>query len=397
MTASDDNSGGGAERLRFDDDPGSRRSKWLAALLVVALVAWMGSGYLLPGSSGDEAAAPGRDAAPEAVSVAVRASRAESVTTVFVAEGEGVPERDTQVRAETSGSVAEVPVRKGADVRAGDVIARIAPAQREADLARAEEELARARRDYENAETLLERGVATVDRVAETRAALAAAEAQLASAREALRDTAIRAPFDGRLEALTVESGEFVQAGGAVARVVDLDPLTVTVRVPQQILAGVQKDQAAEVRFITGETRPGTVSFVAAAADAETRTFAAEIEVENADGAIPAGLSARVRVPTGEVEAHFLSPAILSLDPDGRLGVKVVEEDDRVAFHPVEIVRAETDGVWVSGLPAEARIITVGQGFVNAGEKVAPRPESEAAVSRAPEDVRPAMAGDDTE
>lgn len=397
MTASDDNSGGGAERLRFDDDPGSRRSKWLAALLVVALVAWMGSGYLLPGSSGDEAAAPGRDAAPEAVSVAVRASRAESVTTVFVAEGEGVPERDTQVRAETSGSVAEVPVRKGADVRAGDVIARIAPAQREADLARAEEELARARRDYENAETLLERGVATVDRVAETRAALAAAEAQLASAREALRDTAIRAPFDGRLEALTVESGEFVQAGAAVARVVDLDPLTVTVRVPQQILAGVQTDQAAEVRFITGETRPGTVSFVAAAADAETRTFAAEIEVENADGAIPAGLSARVRVPTGEVEAHFLSPAILSLDPDGRLGVKVVEEDDRVAFHPVEIVRAETDGVWVSGLPAEARIITVGQGFVNAGEKVAPRPESEAAVSRAPEDVRPAMAGDDTE
>ncbi len=397
MTASDDNSGGGAERLRFDDDPGSRRSKWLAALLFVALVAWMGSGYLLPGSSGDEAAAPGRDAAPEAVSVAVRASRAESVTTVFVAEGEGVPERDTQVRAETSGSVAEVPVRKGADVRAGDVIARIAPAQREADLARAEEELARARRDYENAETLLERGVATVDRVAETRAALAAAEAQLASAREALRDTAIRAPFDGRLEALTVESGEFVQAGGAVARVVDLDPLTVTVRVPQQILAGVQTDQAAEVRFITGETRPGTVSFVAAAADAETRTFAAEIEVENADGAIPAGLSARVRVPTGEVEAHFLSPAILSLDPDGRLGVKVVEEDDRVAFHPVEIVRAETDGVWVSGLPAEARIITVGQGFVNAGEKVAPRPESEAAVSRAPEDVRPAMAGDDTE
>ncbi|WP_371059737.1 efflux RND transporter periplasmic adaptor subunit [Rhodosalinus sp. 5P4] len=397
MTASDDDSGGGAERLRFDDDPGSRRSKWLAALLVVALVAWMGSGYLLPGSSGDEAAAPGRDAAPEAVSVAVRASRAESVTTVFVAEGEGVPERDTQVRAETSGSVAEVPVRKGADVRAGDVIARIAPAQREADLARAEEELARARRDYENAETLLERGVATVDRVAETRAALAAAEAQLASAREALRDTAIRAPFDGRLEALTVESGEFVQAGGAVARVVDLDPLTVTVRVPQQILAGVQTDQAAEVRFITGETRPGTVSFVAAAADAETRTFAAEIEVENADGAIPAGLSARVRVPTGEVEAHFLSPAILSLDPDGRLGVKVVEEDDRVAFHPVEIVRAETDGVWVSGLPAEARIITVGQGFVNAGEKVAPRPESEAAVSRAPEDVRPAMAGDDTE
>ncbi len=397
MASTDDQDGARAEPLHFEDDPGASRAKWVASALVVALVAWMGSGYVLPGPEDGEAEAPRRSMEPEPVRVAVRSSRAEPVTQVFVAEGEAMPERDTDVRAETSGSVAEVPVGKGAHVRGGEVIARIAPAQREADVERAQEELARARREYENAGTLLERGVATVDRVAETRAALAAAEAQVAAAREALRDTAIRAPFDGRLEALSIESGEYVQAGAAVARVVDLDPLTVTVRVPQQTLSGVREGQTAEVSFITGETRQGRVSFVASAADAETRTFAAEIEVENADGAIPAGVSAQVRVPTGRVDAHFLSPAILSLDPGGRLGVKLVEAEDRVGFYPVEIVRAGTDGVWVSGLPAEARIITVGQGFVSEGETVAPRPESETAISRAPEEARPAAAGEVTE
>ncbi|MEL6680880.1 MAG: efflux RND transporter periplasmic adaptor subunit, partial [Pseudomonadota bacterium] len=132
--------------------------------------------------------------------------------------------------------------------------------------------------------------------------------------------------------------------------------------------------------------RTGTVAFLGTSADADTRTFLTEITVENADGVIPAGVSAEIRVPTGEVEAHFLSPAILSLDTDGTLGVKTVDGQDRVVFNRVEIVRAQTDGIWVSGLPESARIITIGQGFVNDGEVVDPRPgpaDQESALRRA--------------
>ena len=68
------------------------------------------------------------------------------------------------------------------------------------------------------------------------------------------------------------------------------------------------------MRFITGEERAGVVTFVGTSAASETRTFLAEIEVENEDGAIPAGISAEVIIPTGEVTAHFLSPSIVSLN-----------------------------------------------------------------------------------
>jgi len=94
--------------------------------------------------------------------------------------------------------------------------------------------------------------------------------------------------------------------------------------------------------------------------------------VPNPDGALRAGLSAEVRIPVGEVSAHFVSPALLALDDDGRLGVKTVAGDDRAAFHAVDLVRAETDGVWVTGLPQRVRLITVGQGFARAGERVRP-------------------------
>ncbi|SFP34717.1 efflux RND transporter periplasmic adaptor subunit [Tranquillimonas alkanivorans] len=364
---------GARQPLTFDSDRGASRSKWIAAALVVALVAWMASGFVLP-SEETESATPVSEA-PRAVAVAVRESAAEPVTQYFTAEGQALPQRRTVVLAEAAGEVVELAVRKGAMAEDADLIARLDPARQEADLEGAREELRRAERDLQNAETLLDRGTGTVDRVAQARSTVAAVRAQVAAAEDALDATFVRAPFAGRVEALPIEEGEFVTAGATVAEVVDAVPLTVAIQVPQQSLAALEVGQPAQVSFITGQQATGEVVFVGASAAAETRTFLAEIEVPNEDSDIPAGVSAEVRIPTGEAVAHFLSPAILSLGPDGELGVKTVGEDDRVVFHEVEIVRAQTDGVWVAGLPQEAEIITVGQGFVSAGELVAPQPE----------------------
>lgn len=371
------------QTLAFESDSGSSRSRWVAGGLAVAIVGWMGSGFILPSAPPAETVTA--TDAPRAVSVAVRDSAAESVAQVFVAEGQALPDRDAAIRAETSGRVREVLVAKGADLDEGEVIARFDAAGRDAELTRAEEELARAQREFDNAQALLDRGVSTVDRVAQARTTLAAAEADVASARELLGDIEIRAPFAGRLEALDLSPGEFVSLGAEVGRIVDNMPLTLRIQVPQQSVADIAVGQTADIAFITGAEARGVVRFVGSAADVETRTFAAEIEVPNADGAIPAGISARLRIPTGETRAHFVSPAILSLGTDGTLGVKTVDGADTVVFHQVGIVRAQTDGIWVSGLPDEARIITIGQGFVNDGEVVDPIEDGGGGAERGPD------------
>ncbi|WP_157932998.1 efflux RND transporter periplasmic adaptor subunit [Roseovarius salinarum] len=364
-----------AEPLRFEDDPGASHSAWIALALVGLVVGWFASGMLMqddaPGTP-----AKARESAP--VQVGVAPSAAETVADVLVVEGQAMPDRNTAVLAEAPGKLVEVPVRKGATLRTGDIIARLDATEREAAVRRAEAEVDRASRAFRNAKTLLDRGVGTVDRVASTRAALAAAEAQLAAAKEALDDTTIRAPFGGRLEDLSINAGEYVTAGASVARIVDNAPLTVRARVAQQSVEQVGAGQTAHVAFITGEERTGTVTFVGANADPGTRTFPMEVEVANDGGKIPSGVSAEIRIETGKTKAHRVSPALLALDERGALGLKTVDDDNRVAFYEVDVIKAGTDGVWVTGLPGSVRIITVGQGFVRRGERVAPRPDARA-------------------
>lgn len=363
--------GAQSKKLDFTADAGASKSTWIAAALVLVIVAWMGSGFIFPS---EDSGQPAAREAPKPVAVAVTPSVAETVTQFYRAEGQALPDRDTMLRAETSGDIQEVLVSKGQDVTAGTIIARLDPTNNIADANRAKQELARVQREFDNAEQLLERGVATADRVSQARAALAAAQAQVTAAEQEAKALTITAPFDGRIETLDLDKGEYIASGTEVGRLVDITPLTVAIQVPQQSLTRLSSGQTATVKFITGEERTGTLTFVGTSAASETRTFLAEVEVANDDRAIPAGISAEVVIPTGEALAHFLSPSIVSLDTDGTLGIKTVNGDNVVTFYPVKVVRAQIDGIWVTGLPDAADVITVGQGYVSAGETVAPAP-----------------------
>lgn len=365
-------------RLHFEDEPGSSRSKWVAGLLGLGLVLWMGSGYIMP--------APPTDAAEpvqpvEAIAVAVRHSVAQDVTRVFTAEGQAQPDRRTTLTTETSGEVTALEAGKGDYLEQGDVIARLGTREQEAGVERARQELARAQREFDNAQTLQSRGIATSDRVAQARATLAAAEAGVTQAEEAVDATVLRAPFAGRLDALDLDEGAYVASGAEVGTMLDTDPLNIVIQVPQQSLSRITEGQSATVNFITGETREGTVDYVSKDAESETRTFRAEISVPNPDGELASGLSVQVQIPTGEMSAHFMSPAILSLGTDGTLGVKTVDTDNKVVFHEVTVERAQTDGIWVSGLPDDVQLITIGQGFVSSGETVVPTPDQDAVAA----------------
>lgn len=358
-----------AQPLTFTSDKGASRSTWFAGVLVILIVGWMGSGFILPSENNDPVSVREET---KLVAVAVTTSTAETVTQFYQAEGQALPDRETMMRSETSGDIAEVLVSKGQDVEAGAIIARFDPTANLADANRATQELARAQREFDNAEALLDRGVATADRVSQARATLAGAQSELADVQQAADALTILAPFAGRVETLDIDEGEFVSAGMEVGRLVDITPLTVAIQVPQQSLNRLSVGQPATVRFITGEERQGTVTFVGTSAASETRTFLAEIEVNNDDRAIPAGISAEVIIPTGETIAHFLSASIVSLNTEGTLGVKTVDANNVVAFYPIQVVKAQIDGIWVTGLPDTVDVITVGQGYVNENETVAP-------------------------
>ena len=90
----------------------------------------------------------------------------------------------------------------------------------------------------------------------------------------------------------------------------------------------------------------------------------------NPKGALVSGISAEIHLPLPASAGHWVSPALLALNDQGRLGIKTVNDDGMLEFHSTEILRAEAGGVWVSGLPDPVRVITVGHGFVREGQRV---------------------------
>lgn len=370
----------------------NRKSYLIAFGIALALVGWMLSGQL-----GGEPA-PEREASADdpPMAVQVREIAAETVERRLENQGDTVADRDVELRAQTAGQVAEVLVSRGAPVDAGDPLLRLAMEDREARRAEAEARVAQREADYEAAQRLGDDGFQSRTAVREARAALEAARAALAAIEEEIGHTTVRAPFAGVLEERPVEAGDFVAVGDPVARVVDADPLLAVVNIAQHDIGRVRLGGPAEIELATGDRLEGRIDYIAGAAQAGTRTFRVEIEAPNPDG-LPVGVSATVRIPLESVQAHFVSPAVLALEESGSIGVKTVDDDGQVAFHPVEIVRAERAGIWVTGLPERARVITVGQGFVRAGEPVRAVAEAElpdGQTTLPQPDVPPAALGD---
>lgn len=355
----------------------------VAGAIALAVIAWMASGLL----GGDEAAeTAGLGAAADgadAFTVEVASVTAEPITRRVVAQGHVVPERAATLRARTAGQVEAVAATPGRRAAQGTVLLRLALDDREARLREAEALLAQREAEFAAAQRLGESGFQAQLRLDEARAALASARAAVERMRLDIGHTRVAAPFDGVVDQRLVDVGDFVSVGDPLVTLVDNDPLTAVAYLSQDHFDAVRAGGAARVTLVSGAARDGRIAAVAPRADEASRTFRVEVEVANPDG-VPANTSARIELPLGEVRAQRLSPALLALDGDGRLGVKTVGDDARVAFVPVEIVRSDARGVWVTGLPGRARVITAGGGFVTPGERVRAVAAADAAASAGP-------------
>lgn len=358
------------------------RRSWIIALTVALLATgWILSGQVdwaaLTGAEPAlQAAEPSGDqpAAPQPATVRVARIEAEPYAERMVLHGRTLADRSVTVRAESSGVVEEVVVERGQWVAGGRLLLRLEVGERDARLAEAHALVREREIEYEAARSLNQRGYR-----ADTQ--LAQAEAQLSSARAALRlaeleldNVRIRAPFDGIVADRHVELGDFVDIGDPLADVMDLDPLRIVVQMTERHLGRIEVGDRGTAELVDGRTVEGVISYVGPSAHQATRTFPVELEVPNPDARVIEGLTAEVRLPLEEVQAHHVSPMVLTLADDGSIGVKTVSEDSRVVFRPVEILAGDDDGVWLGGLPESVTVIMVGQEFVMDGQIVEPVP-----------------------
>ncbi|MEM7442685.1 MAG: efflux RND transporter periplasmic adaptor subunit [Pseudomonadota bacterium] len=351
------------------------RTSWIIALVIgVGAGAWIAGGVLLGGGDTDAGAV---EAEVETVeeerplpTVRIMESVAEAMTNSITLQGRTVADREVSLSAETDGPVLEAHVERGSHVSAGDLLARLAPEDRQARRAEAEALYRQREIEFIAAERLNQQGHASDTSLAQARAGLDSAMALVELSQVDLDRLDIVAPFDGIIEDRYVEVGTYVRAGDQIATILDLDPIRVAGEVSERHLGQIGLGTVAEVGLIDGRVVPGAVSFISAAASEATRTFRLEVEIPNPDGTIIQGLTAELTVPTQQVIAHRLSASVLNLADDGQVGVMAVNEDNVTEFLPIRIVGATADEIWVSGLPDTVSIVVVGQGFVQPGIEV---------------------------
>jgi multidrug efflux system membrane fusion protein len=343
--------------------------------LVVGAAAWIASGHLFPHETAESRAAVQPAAQPQKLfRVSVVDAKVEPRTRNLVLSGRTDADKKMMVTARADGTISELRVKRGSVVKEGDVIAVLSDEARESRVLQAKAMLMQRKTELAARMKLVEQGMLPKLEAVNLETQYKAAEAGLAAAEAERERSVIRAPWAGIVNDVPVEVGQAVLSfsGKEVAQIVSIDPILAIVEVAERKLHSLNLGDAAEVRLVTGHAARGKIRFISKTASAATRTYRVEVEIPNADGYIPDGITAEVTIPLKAVPAARVPRSALTFSSGGELGVRVVDADNKVAFMPVSVVDDQQENMWVGGVADNARIIVQGQDFVREGQVVEP-------------------------
>ena len=265
-------------------------------------------------------------------------------------------DKKVELKSETSGKVTALPIQQGSFVRKGDVICSLFVAEKESFFKKAQLE-------FKSAEKLFDEGLYSSNQLQNIKSNFERAKLELDNA-------SIKAPFDGIVDRIAIDEGDFLTRGSTCATLLDLDPMILAGEISESDLMNISKGSPALIETIDGNKFNGKISYIASSANPVTHTFRIEVKVENKQNLIKDGASAKIFISGKEQLANLVPLSILRLDDQGNLGVRLISSQGTVEFKKIDLIQDTKNGVWVSGLPSSSKIITVGQDYVNDGEKV---------------------------
>jgi len=329
------------------------------AAAVVALI--VGAG-LAGGCSKSQTAAQARGRDEAAKPVQVEAVRQETVHRAVEAVGTLAAVDEVTISSEAEGHVSRLLADLGDRVRAGQVLveldrekssynleqqkaaharalakfgasdsAHLPPIEKTPDVQKAQAELVQAKQSFEraqelhkrqlvprqtldDAETMLQSKQASYDAALQNaknlRADIDASGAAMKLADRQLRDTDIRAPFDGYVQKRLVSLGEYVKVQTPVMSVVRIDPLKVTAEIPEKMAPWIKIGEGVDLNVDAYPDTPltGKISRISPAVNTSTRAFPFEALVPNGDALLKPGTFARVHIVSGKIDRVLTVP-----------------------------------------------------------------------------------------
>lgn len=343
-------------------------------LIVLAAIAVVAGVSAVPPR--DRETAPG-EAAPVNVRVMQVAAVPELADT-FVLPGVIEPNRVVTIAAEVAARVERVPLKEGDRVEAGNLLVGLNRDLMEPQYRTAVAQYERNRIEYERMEVLVKDNAASRQDLDNATTQLAASQAALEEAQARLERTRIVAPAGGVLNKLLVEKGEYVSAGTAVAVVVEMDPVKVSVNVPERDIAFFDVGDQAQITATAKDRQwllTGTITYIDELADPQTRTTLMEIVTDNPEGRLRSGQIVRVRLTRRVFKNAIMIPLAAVIPMESSYAVYVAEDGQaQRQIVTLGIIRGDNVQI-VDGLEAGQELIVTGHRFVAPGQQINIVPE----------------------
>jgi len=295
-----------------------------------------------------------------------------------------VPTASSILTSSTSGILADVLVKDGANVKKDDLVARLDSRVINATINKDQATLVKDQATLENANTAAKRAKDLLNKGlnskqagddADTAAKVAAAavnvdQAVLAADQVTLSLTEIHAPFDGKLGTILLSPGAFVSPGTSVATITQLESVYAEFSLPDRDAELIHKSFAdssltVEVSSQTAtqhQTVKGPIVFVDSTVDLGSGTFKMRAKIPNADGKFLSGQAIDVDVTAGTLTNLILVPNQAVTPTATGNAVFVVKEDSTVEVRPVEIaLRSDNMAGLSKGLSENEQVVVEGQ------------------------------------
>lgn len=287
--------------------------------------------------------------------------------------GQTQARRKVNLQSQIPGKIKEIFVEKGQRVSKDQVLMKLDEQDRLERLEEAKTRYHQRILEEKASEKLAAQSFKAENSLAAAQADLASAAAAVAKIENEITHTSIKAPFDGLFDQKFIEIGSTVNntSSAPLGVVVELDPIKITAQVSEKERAYVPLNSQALVKISVypDQVFQGKVVYVSATPQQKTRTYTVEVEVPNPDYQLIEGLTAQVTFVDKTIQAHLIPSSVLTLDDQGAIGIKIVE-DKKVIFKPIHIIRSTTEGFYVKGLPDICHLIMVGASFVKDGQMV---------------------------
>lgn len=284
-----------------------------------------------------------------------------TINDTLTAIGEGTPVRSVTVSAPTGGELAEVAVRPGQIVAAGDIIARFDSAAQQIALDRATLAVADARATLARTQGLASNNVVAGTALSAAQLAADTAELELRNAEMELDRRTITSPIAGSVSLIRVTPGNYVAAQTPVTTVDDTASILIDFWVPERYAAQILPDMAVSVSAVAlpGQVFIGDVSAIDNRLDPASRTLQVQAEIPNPDGVLRSGMSFTVALDFAGESYPAVNPLAILWSAEGSYVWKY--QDGKALRIPAEIIQRNSDGVLVRADLAEGdAIITEG-------------------------------------